>query len=106
MSSVSASQPLAPLRPVLEFDRRRALQLLAGGITIALNSCGPPQEEIVPYVELPERVTPGVPLHFATALSLAGYARGVLATSYEGRPIKIEGNPRHPASLGASDVFL
>ena len=39
------------------------------------------------------------------ALALAGYGRGVIVTSVEGRPIKIDGNPRHPASLGATDVF-
>ena len=46
-------------------------------------------------------ILPGVPLRFATALPLAGYGRGVIVTSVEGRPIKINGNPRHPASLGA-----
>src|SRR6185312_17087131 len=46
-----------------------------------------------------------IPLRFATALALGGYARGVIVTSIEGRPIKVEGNPRHPASLGATDVF-
>ena len=51
------------------------------------------------------RMTPGVPLRFASALPLAGYGRGVIVTSMEGRPIKIDGNPRHPASLGATDVF-
>ena len=64
-----------------------------------------PEEEILPYVEQPERLVPGVPLRFATALPLNGYARGVLCTSHEGRPIKLEGNPAHPASLGATDVF-
>ena len=54
---------------------------------------------------MPERMTPGVPLRFATALALSGYGRGVIVTSVEGRPIKIDGNPRHPASLGATDVF-
>ena len=62
-------------------------------------------QEIVPYVEMPERLTPGVPLRFASALPLAGYGRGVIVTSVEGRPIKIDGNPRHPASLGSTDVF-
>ena len=59
----------------------------------------------MPYVEMPERETPGLPLQFATALPLAGYGRGVIVTSVEGRPIKIKGNPRHPASLGSTDVF-
>src|SRR5919201_5139352 len=88
-----------------EVDRRAALKLLATGAALALASCGKPNEEIVPYVEIPDRLTPGVPLRFATALPLGGYARGVLVTSVEGRPIRIEGNPRHPASLGATDVF-
>lgn len=88
-----------------ELDRRTALKLFAGGLASTLSACGAPEEEIVPYVEMPERMTPGVPLYFATALPLGGYARGVLVTSHEGRPTKIEGNPRHPASLGASDVF-
>jgi Fe-S-cluster-containing dehydrogenase component/anaerobic selenocysteine-containing dehydrogenase len=86
-------------------DRRAALKLFAGGAALALASCGKPAEEIVPYVEIPEGLTPGIPLKFATALPLAGYARGVLVKSVEGRPTKIEGNPRHPASLGSTDVF-
>ena len=86
-------------------DRRAALKLFASGAALALASCGRPAEEVVPYVEMPERRVPGVPLRFATALPLAGYGRGVIVTSVEGRPIKIDGNPRHPASLGATDVF-
>jgi molybdopterin-containing oxidoreductase family iron-sulfur binding subunit len=86
-------------------DRRSALKLLAGGLAFSLTSCGKPFEEIVPYVDMPERLVPGEPLKFATTLSLSGFGRGVLATSIDGRPIKIEGNPRHPASLGATDVF-
>jgi molybdopterin-containing oxidoreductase family iron-sulfur binding subunit len=83
MSSVSGS---------FDLDRRAALKLLAsGGTALALASCGKPAEEIVPYV--------------ATTLPFAGYGRGVLAISVDGRPIKIEGNPRHPASLGATDAF-
>ena len=91
-------------RPTL-LDRRAALKLFVSGAALALASCGRPDEQVVPYVEIPERETPGIPLRFATALSLAGYGRGVIVTSVEGRPIKVEGNPRHPASLGATDVF-
>ncbi|MBI4459620.1 MAG: molybdopterin oxidoreductase, partial [Acidobacteria bacterium] len=50
-------------------------------------------------------MVPGKPLFFATAMTLAGSAVGLLVESREGRPIKIEGNPKHPASLGASDIF-
>lgn len=86
-------------------DRRSALQLMASGAALTLASCGRPAEEIVPYVTVPERLTPGIPLRFASTLPLAGFGRGVIVTSAEGRPIKIDGNPRHPASLGATDVF-
>jgi molybdopterin-containing oxidoreductase family iron-sulfur binding subunit len=96
---------LPPSGPGPDIDRRDALRLMASGAALALASCGRPAEEIVPYVTVPERLTPGIPLRFASTLPLAGFGRGVTVTSVEGRPIKIDGNPRHPASLGATDVF-
>ena len=53
----------------------------------------------------PKRSIPGKPLFFATAMPLGGVATGLLVESHEGRPTKIEGNPLHPGSLGATDVF-
>jgi molybdopterin-containing oxidoreductase family iron-sulfur binding subunit len=88
-----------------DVDRRAALKLMGGGIALTLASCGKPNEMIVPYVDMPERIAPGEPAKFATTLALSGYGRGALAISVDGRPIKIEGNPRHPASLGATDTF-
>jgi Fe-S-cluster-containing dehydrogenase component len=64
-----------------------------------------PEETILPYAASPEATVPGQPLYFATALPLAGFGLGVLVKSIAGRPIKIEGNPEHPASLGATDAF-
>jgi molybdopterin-containing oxidoreductase family iron-sulfur binding subunit len=57
-------------------------------------------------VEAPEQIVPGKPLFFATALSMDGFACGVLVESHMGRPTKIEGNPDHPASLGATDAVV
>jgi Fe-S-cluster-containing dehydrogenase component len=91
--------------PKLITTRREALRLLAAQMALIVAGCSKPSEEIVPYVRMPERLVPGVPLQFATTLPLGGYGRGVLCTSIEGRPIKAEGNPLHPASLGATDVF-
>src|SRR5207237_4245906 len=64
-----------------------------------------PAEAILPYVRQPEGLIPGRPLFYATAMPLGGVATGLLVESHEGRPTKIEGNPLHPGSLGASDVF-
>jgi molybdopterin-containing oxidoreductase family iron-sulfur binding subunit len=58
--------------------------------------------KIVPYTRQPEQMVPGVPLFFASAAPLAGYVTGVLVRSHEGRPVKIEGNPDHPSSLGGT----
>jgi len=88
-------------------SRRGFLQLASASLALAgLTACTKqPIEKIVPYVRQPEQVIPGRPLFFATALTHAGYATGVLAESHLGRPTKIEGNPDHPASLGATDAF-
>src|SRR5439155_2110522 len=64
-----------------------------------------PAEEIVPYVRQPEDAVPGKAQYFATCSTLGGYATGLLVESHLGRPTKIEGNPEHPASLGATSAF-
>ena len=88
-------------------NRRELLTLMGASIALAgLTGCTrQPTEKIFPYVKAPEELVPGVPLFYATAHVHGGYARGILAKSYEGRPIKIEGNELHPASLGGTDVF-
>ncbi len=88
-------------------DRRRFLQLMGASLALAgLTGCGASQnEKIVPYVRQPENMTPGIPQFYATTMPLAGSAIGLLVESHEGRPTKVEGNPKHPASLGATDVF-
>ena len=87
--------------------RREFMSLMGASLALAgLTACTrQPEEKILPYVRQPEELVPGRPLFFATAASHDGYARGVLVESHEGRPTKIEGNPDHPLSLGATDVF-
>jgi molybdopterin-containing oxidoreductase family iron-sulfur binding subunit len=96
------SVPLA-----LGVDRRRFMQLMGASLALggATACTKQPLEKIVPYVKQPEEIVPGLPLIFATAAPIGGYALGVLVTSHMGRPTKIEGNPEHPASLGSTDVF-
>ena len=88
-------------------SRREFLRLSSATLALAgLGACTKqPLEKIVPYVEQPEVVIPGKPLRFATATQYDGFGQGLLVTGYEGRPTKIEGNPTHPASLGATSVW-
>ncbi len=87
--------------------RRNFLRLMAAslGLAGAAGCLTQPEEKIVPYVRQPEEIVPGKPLFFATAMTLGGYANGLLVESHMGRPTKIEGNAEHPASLGATDIF-
>jgi molybdopterin-containing oxidoreductase family iron-sulfur binding subunit len=88
--------------------RRNFLKLMGASLALAgLGACTKqPTEYIMPYTQQPENLIPGRPLFFATAMTMNGVAEGVLAESHEGRPTKIEGNPQHPATLGAANVFL
>ncbi len=88
-------------------DRRSFLQIMGASLALGgLSSCmKQPDQKIIPYIKQPEIIVPGVPLQFATACVQDGFATGVLATSHMGRPTRIDGNPDHPASLGATDVF-
>jgi MoCo/4Fe-4S cofactor protein with predicted Tat translocation signal len=87
--------------------RRDFVKLMGAALALAgLSGCAfQPPEKIVPYVQAPEEMVPGIPLFYATAMPFMGYGLGVLAESHEGRPTKIEGNPDHPTSLGRTDVW-
>ncbi|MGC4081123.1 MAG: TAT-variant-translocated molybdopterin oxidoreductase [Vicinamibacterales bacterium] len=87
--------------------RRTFMKLMGASLALAgVTACTTqPDEAIVPYVRQPEELVPGKPMYYATAMALGGVATGLLVESHEGRPTKIEGNPLHPSSLGAADVF-
>jgi molybdopterin-containing oxidoreductase family iron-sulfur binding subunit len=89
------------------FSRRGFLQLMGASLAMAgMTGCTKlPVEPIVPYVKQPEEVVPGRPMFYATAHVLSGYASPILVESHLGRPTKVEGNDRHPASLGGTDIF-
>jgi MoCo/4Fe-4S cofactor protein with predicted Tat translocation signal len=87
--------------------RRNFLKLMGASLALAgVSACTrQPNEELVPYVRQPEEIVPGKPLFYATAMPMSGAGMGLLVESHEGRPTKIEGNPDHPSSRGATDVF-
>src|SRR5579883_1267308 len=90
-----------------DVSRRGFMKLMGASLAMAgMTACTKqPLESIVPYVKQPEEVIPGRPLFFASAFTLSGYANPVLVESHLYRPTKVEGNDRHPASLGGTDIF-
>ena len=94
---------------VLSVSRRRFVQLMAASMSLAgltLAGCRRwPEEELAPFASRPEGRVPGVPTHYASIIERGGVANGVLISSFDGRPIKVEGNPLHPGSMGAADAY-
>ncbi|NTW01767.1 MAG: TAT-variant-translocated molybdopterin oxidoreductase [Oscillochloris sp.] len=91
-------------------SRRTFLKLMGASLALAgLSGCTTamrqPQEKVAPFTHLPLQQTPGIPIYYASALALDGFGMGVAIRNYDGRPTKVEGNPQHPASLGATDIY-
>jgi MoCo/4Fe-4S cofactor protein with predicted Tat translocation signal len=86
------------------FDRREFWKVMGAAVAMAgLSGCvRQPPEKIVPYVNQPAEIVQGEPIYFATAMPFLDDAIGLLVKSHMGHPIKVEGNPKHPASLGAT----
>ncbi|MCB9785369.1 MAG: 4Fe-4S dicluster domain-containing protein [Deltaproteobacteria bacterium] len=93
--------------PLPGLSRRRFLELMGAAMALrGAGGCGrPPDRRIVTWARQPEEVVPGRPLYFASAFVDGGYGQGVLVESHTGRPTKVEGNPDHPASLGAASAL-
>jgi molybdopterin-containing oxidoreductase family iron-sulfur binding subunit len=99
------SEPLEQLPPNSS-GRRRFMQVMGASFSMAgLAGCRWREDKIVPMTRRPEGAIPGTTQRYATAMELGGVAVGLHATSYDGRPIKVDGNPLHPESLGAASVY-
>ncbi|WP_337176208.1 4Fe-4S dicluster domain-containing protein [Paludisphaera sp.] len=103
----AAARAQAAIYGLGEVGRRDFMTVMGASLALAgVTGCGvQPAEKIVPYVDQPEQIVPGKPLFFATASPSGGDGLGLLVESQMGRPIKVEGNPSHPASRGATDPF-
>ena len=86
-------------------SRRGFMKLMGASMAMAgLAGCTKqPDEPIYPYVKAPEDLILGKPNYFATAFPFSTGALPLLVKSDAYRPIKVDGNPEHPMSLGASD---
>src|ERR1700716_2797474 len=91
-----------------EWSRRGFLKLMGASMALAgfgLNGCRRPEAHLVPFTKSAEWTIPGKFLYYATAMPRRTGAIPLIATTVDGRPVKLEGNPLHPASGGATDVF-
>lgn len=87
-------------------DRRSFLQMMSATLAVAgITPDTPAPRDIVPSVIGNPETAPGTESLYASAVTLGGYAEGVLVRHQAGRPMKIEGNPEHPASRGGTDAF-
>src|SRR3989338_4545582 len=86
--------------PPSNVDRREFLKIMGASAALASMavSCRRPVEKIVPYLNMPEEITPGVAEWYASTCGECPAACGTLVKTREGRPIKLEGNPDHPLS--------
>jgi MoCo/4Fe-4S cofactor protein with predicted Tat translocation signal len=100
------AEPVSDLPPNSN-ERRRFMQLMGASFAFAglATGCRWEEDKILPHTRRPEGLVPGEPRFYATSYDIGGFATGLLVKSYDGRPVKIEGNPNHPDSRGACNVF-
>jgi len=92
-----------------EWSRRDFLKLMGASMALAgvgLTSCRRPELHLVPFTKNVEWTIPGKFLYYATAMPRRTGGIPLIATTVDGRPIKLDGNPLHPASAGATDTFV
>ncbi|MBP2292624.1 TAT-variant-translocated molybdopterin oxidoreductase [Azospirillum rugosum] len=109
MALLQREFPGLPSLTEAKLGRRRLIELMGASFALGgLAACGPATvpDVAIPYVALPPGVIPGVARNYATAVTRGGYADGVLVVHQMGRPVRVEGNPEHSASLGALDPVI
>ena len=87
-------------------SRRNFLSLIAASVALAgLEGCKKPVQKIIPYVEAEIGTIPGIPKYYASTIPWKNNALGVVIENHDERPVKVEGNDKHPATLGKSNAF-
>jgi molybdopterin-containing oxidoreductase family iron-sulfur binding subunit len=88
--------------------RRHFVQLMSASFLLAglgMTGCRRPEERIHPFSKMPENYVHGMPQYYATSMPGRDGAQPLLVKSIDGRPIKIEGNPKHPHQMPGTDRY-
>jgi MoCo/4Fe-4S cofactor protein with predicted Tat translocation signal len=91
-----------------EVSRRSFLNLMGASAALAglsLTGCRRPEKHLVPFTRGAEWSIPGKALFYSTSMPTRRGYSPLVATTYDGRPTKIEGNPLHPVSNGATGLY-
>ena len=87
-------------------SRRNFLSLVAASVALAgLEGCKKPVQKIIPYVEAEIATIPGIPKHYASTMPFKNNALGVIIENHDERPVRVNGNEKHPSSMGKSNSF-
>ncbi|MGH7441993.1 MAG: TAT-variant-translocated molybdopterin oxidoreductase, partial [bacterium] len=86
----------------LRMDRAAFLKLTGFSFAAAaLSGCSKAAVKALPYLVEPDTSVPGVADYYASVCGGCSAGCGILAKDRDGRPIKLEGNPKHPVNHGA-----
>jgi Fe-S-cluster-containing dehydrogenase component len=108
LSRLMPHEPTAERPAAGDVSRRSFLKAFAASVAVSGGAAcsASPDEKALPYVEAPGSQPPYEATYYATAVTFAGFAQPVLGKTVAGRPVKLEGNPDHPLTRGATDPFL
>jgi molybdopterin-containing oxidoreductase family iron-sulfur binding subunit len=91
-------------------SRRHFMKIMSAsfalaGLGVMGAGCRRPVEKLEPFGQQPGNYVYGEPEYYATAMPTRTGAVPLVAKSYEGRPIKLEGNAKFPGSNGGTDRY-
>jgi len=87
------------------FVKIMSASFMLAGLGVMGAGCRRPVEKLEPFGQQPEGYVYGEPEYYATAMPTRSGAVPLVAKSYEGRPIKLEGNAKFPGSNGGTDRY-
>ncbi|MEO6739207.1 MAG: TAT-variant-translocated molybdopterin oxidoreductase, partial [Chthoniobacteraceae bacterium] len=91
----------------LETSRRSFMKYMAASAALtglSLSACRREEKNLVPFSRGVEWSVPGKAIFYATSRPHRRGGQPLVVATYDGRPTKVEGNPFHPASKGATDI--